>query len=106
MIGSGLDAPSPTGSYQLVIGSYILGDGSAIAIKPRANSTAAILFQNAAGTNIAAVDTTNAVLDVIGTLRADALRLDVTPTAETITPTHTFTISLNGISYKVQCAAA
>lgn len=45
-------------------------------------------------------------LEVIGTLRTDALRLDITPTSETITPTHTFTINLNGTDYKVPVVAA
>ena len=59
VIGPNLNAPSATASHQLVIGSYIAGDGSAIAIKPRANSTAAILFQDAAASTIAAIDTTD-----------------------------------------------
>ena len=64
-VGYGLNAPSATADYQLVIGSYIVGDGSAIAIKPRANSTAAILFQNAAASTIAAIDTTDSATAAI-----------------------------------------
>ncbi len=45
-------------------------------------------------------------LDVAGTVQADALRLDVTPTAETPTATHTITISANGTNYKLLCVAA
>lgn len=45
-------------------------------------------------------------LDVAGTVQADGLRLDVTPTAETIAPTHTITISVNGVNYKLPCVAA
>lgn len=45
-------------------------------------------------------------LDVAGTVQADGLRLDVTPTSETVTPTHTITISLNGTNYKIPCVAA
>lgn len=39
-------------------------------------------------------------------LIATGLRLDVTPTAETPSMTHTITISLNGTNYKVPCVAA
>lgn len=38
--------------------------------------------------------------------RFAGLRLDVTPTAETITPTHTITISVNGTNYKIPLVAA
>lgn len=48
----------------------------------------------------------NNKLDVVGTIQADGLRLDVTPTSETITPTHTITVSLNGTNYKIACVAA
>jgi len=41
-----------------------------------------------------------------GTVQTDALRIDQTPTSGTITPSHYFTISLNGTSYKVACDAA
>ena len=67
-IGYGLNAPSATADYQLVIGSYIVGDGSAIAIKPRANSTAAILFQNAAGATTVAIDTTSTASTAVRSL--------------------------------------
>lgn len=48
----------------------------------------------------------NEKLEVVGTIRADGLRLDLTPTAETPAMTHTFTISLNGTNYKVPVVAA
>lgn len=48
----------------------------------------------------------NNKLDVVGTVQADGLRLDVTPAAETITPTHTITISVNGTNYKIPMVAA
>lgn len=48
----------------------------------------------------------NNALDVTGTVQADGLRLDVTPTAETIVPTHTITISVNGTSYKIPIVLA
>lgn len=50
--------------------------------------------------------TPNSKLDVVGTVQADGLRLDVTPTAETIVPTHTITISVNGTNYKIPLVAA
>lgn len=50
--------------------------------------------------------TPNNKLDVVGTVQADGLRLDVTPTAETIVPTHTITISVNGTNYKIPLVAA
>jgi hypothetical protein len=42
-------------------------------------------------------------LDVQGAARCDSLRIDQTPVAETPTPTHTFTISLNGTTYRIPC---
>lgn len=45
-------------------------------------------------------------LNVVGTIQADGLRLDVTPTAETPSMTHTITISVNGTNYKIPCVAA
>lgn len=46
------------------------------------------------------------LLNVVGTMRADGLRLDVTPTSETPSMTHTITVSLNGTNYKIPCVAA
>lgn len=51
-------------------------------------------------------DAPSSLLDVAGTIQADGLRLDVTPTSETITPTHTITFSANGTNYKIPCVAA
>ena len=48
----------------------------------------------------------NNALDVTGTAQIDGLRLDVSPTAETITPSHTITISVNGTNYKIPIVAA
>lgn len=47
-----------------------------------------------------------AKLNVNGTLRADGLRLDLTPTSESLTPTHSITISVNGTNYKIPLQAA
>lgn len=48
----------------------------------------------------------NNALDITGTVQADGLRLDVTPTAETIVPTHTITISVSGTNYKIPLVLA
>lgn len=48
----------------------------------------------------------NGDADFAGTIQADGLRLDVTPTSETIVCTHTITININGTDYKVPCRAA
>jgi hypothetical protein len=48
----------------------------------------------------------NNALDVTGTVQADGLRLDLTPTAEVIVPTHTITISVNGTNYKIPLVLA
>lgn len=58
----------------------------------------------AGGTKI--VEVTSSGLEVIGALQADSIRIDQTPTSETITPTHTFTVSLNGTNYKIPVVAA
>lgn len=51
-------------------------------------------------------DTMTGALDVQAALRADSLRLDLAPTAETPTPTHTITISVDGTDYKIPIVAA
>lgn len=59
-------------------------------------------LSNLAGTtDIAIFDSTG--LDVIGLSRCDSLRIDQTPAGGTPTPTHTFTINLNGTTYRVPC---
>lgn len=45
-------------------------------------------------------------LDVVGTIQMDGLRIDVTPTSETVTATHTVTFSANGTNYKLLCVPA
>lgn len=45
-------------------------------------------------------------LDVTALLRCNSFRIDQTPTAETPTPTHTITMSANGVDYKIPCLAA
>lgn len=45
-------------------------------------------------------------LSTAGQLRIPSLRVDQTPTAQTITCTHTLTVSLNGNNYLIPCRAA
>lgn len=60
---------------------------------------------NSSGGEIASI-LDNGTMNLNGTLQADGLRIDVTPTSETITPTHTITISINGTDYKIPIVAA
>lgn len=46
------------------------------------------------------------LLNVVGTVQADGLRIDATPTAETPAATHTVIINLNGTNYKFLCVPA
>lgn len=46
---------------------------------------------------------TSTGLDVTGELRCDTFRIDATPTAGATTPTHHFTVNLNGTNYRVPC---
>jgi hypothetical protein len=88
----------------------------ASAWRPEADSTTAMQMQNAAGTAIVTVDTTNSrlgigttpgnKLDVAGTVQMDGLRIDVAPVSETVTCTHTLTFSANGTNYKFPCVVA
>lgn len=45
-------------------------------------------------------------LDVAGLVQCNSFRIDQSPTSETITATHTITISANGTDYKIPCVAA
>ena len=79
-------------------------------MQARANTTSGLPFPiliNPVGGNVG-IGTRNpqSLLDVAGTVRADGLRLDLTPTAETPTATHTITFSANGTNYKLLCLAA
>lgn len=42
-------------------------------------------------------------LDVTGESRCDTLRIDTSPTAGAVTPTHTFPVNINGTVYRVPC---
>lgn len=46
------------------------------------------------------------VVHVTGVARVDGLRIDQSPTSETVVCTHTITINLNGTDYKIPCVAA
>lgn len=46
----------------------------------------------------------NTPVNITNSLQADSLRIDQNPVLGTITPTHTFSLSLNGVTYRVQCA--
>lgn len=46
------------------------------------------------------------VMNVLGGIQVDSLRIDQTPTSETPTMTHTITVNLNGTDYKIPCVAA
>lgn len=74
---------------------------------PSADGTNALRITKAnKTTDVVVINTTSSIVDVAGTLQADAIRIDQTPAAGTITPTHTITISLNGTNYKFACVAA
>lgn len=62
------------------------------------------ISQKIAGATVVLI--TGAEFDVRTAFRCDGLRIDQAPTAGTITPTHTLTISLNGTDYKIPCVAA
>lgn len=42
----------------------------------------------------------------VTSVRTDSLRIDQAPVAEVVVCTHTITISVNGVDYKIPCAAA
>jgi len=112
----GIGTSSP--GEKLEVDGNVLADGYKGAfLRPETDGTTALQLQNDSGTSILNVDTTNSrvgigntapneALEVTGTVRADGLRLDITPTSETPTMTHTFTISLNGTDYKIPVVAA
>lgn len=98
------------------LGTNIVGAALRLA-GGRATGNAAggdIVFQTSdagsSGTTIQSLTTKMTVratgIDVVGSVQADGLRLDLTPTAETPTMTHTITISVNGTNYKVPLVAA
>lgn len=58
-----------------------------------------VAIETIAGTQVTYVQP----VDVQALLRCDSFQLDQTPTAETPTPTHTFTISLDGTTYRIPC---
>jgi hypothetical protein len=57
-----------------------------------------------AGSGFATVATINTTgIDIPGEVRGNSFRIDQAPVAATPVPTHTFTISLNGTTYRIPC---
>jgi len=93
------------------------GTGASNASDARTNlglGTAATQNTGTSGANVPLMNGANSwsaaqtftSIDVGGEARCDSFRIDVSPTAETITPTHTITISVNGTNYKIPIVAA
>lgn len=101
------------GASQL-LWKYYSGDPAAatglvsLQLRPKRGSVGVSFNQQGDNTTRVGINTEapNNALDVVGTIQADGLRLDLTPTAETITPTHTITVSINGTNYKIPLVAA
>jgi hypothetical protein len=64
------------------------------------------IWDNAGDMLVIDKDAATYKMNLVGSMQMDGLRIDQAPTAETPTPTHTFTISLNGVNYKIPCVAA
>lgn len=58
---------------------------------------------NTTGAAVTGALTVSSGSDVTGESRCDTLRIDVTPTAATPTPTHTIPVNCNGTVYRVPC---
>lgn len=126
---AGLSSPSFTGTLGGVnanfTGNVTLGDASGDTLTVAATATftprisagggltsrsgAGVQFNDAAnsvgitinndGSNL----TVSSGVTASGQVRAPSLRIDQTPVAATPTPTHTFTVILDGITYRVPC---
>lgn len=111
-----LDIADNTANYSFrIINSNADGFGQYIYVNNTDNDKFGLAVESLTGTILnvrndgrvgIATNAPNEALEVVGTVRADGLRLDVSPTAETPTMTHTFTISLNGTNYKIPVVAA
>lgn len=89
-------------------GNIIINDTGADSDFRIEGDTDANLFVLDAGTDRIGIGVLapNNKLEVNGTVQADGLRLDLTPTMESLTPTHSITISVNGTNYKIPLQAA
>ena len=80
--------------------------GTADIFRIQTQASAAALYVDTSGNVAIGQSSASSKLDVAGTVQMDGLRVDVTPTAETVTCTHTITFSANGTNYKIPCVAA
>lgn len=92
------------GSGNLVINDT--GTDSDVRIEGDTDQNLFVLDAGLDVVSIGEAGVSGAKLNVNGTLRADGLRLDLTPTMESLTPTHSITISINGTNYKIPLQAA
>ena len=86
-------------------GGYVDYTTGGVRFRPSGTGSNNVMITDSGDVGIGTT-TPNSKLDVGGTVQADGLRLDVTPTAEAIVPTHTITISVNGTNYKIPIVAA
>lgn len=96
-------------TQKLSLGSSIVinDPGEDIDTRIEGDTDTNLLFVDASADRVGiGVATPANKLEVNGTIQADGLRLDVSPTAEAIVPTHTITISVNGTNYKIPIVAA
>lgn len=96
------------GGQHRIEGAIVFNDdGAAIDVRVEGDTDANLLVTDGSADRVGiGTNAPNEKLEVVGTVRADGLRLDVSPTAETPTPTHTITISVNGTNYKIPIVAA
>ena len=69
-----------------------------------AAGTIDIKFGAVATADVVSISATN--FNILMSLQCDSFRIDQTPTAETITPDKTITISCDGVNYKIPVVAA
>lgn len=109
--GHKLDIADNTANYSFrIINLNSAGFGGYIYTNSSSSGNFGLAVESAAGTILnvrndgrvgIATNAPNEALEVVGNIRADGLRLDITPTSETVVQTHTITISANGTNYKL-----